>query len=113
MQAAAASGGQAALDWLAANPKPALVLLDLIMPKMDGFAFLEHLQQHPELADLPVVILTAKELTDNERSFLAERTLLVLTKGAQPISKLGYALAAIANRSRKPRHQGAADGKME
>jgi PAS domain S-box-containing protein len=113
MQAAAAAGGQAALDWLAANPKPALVLLDLIMPKMDGFAFLEHVRQHPELADLPVVILTAKELTDNERGFLAERTLLVLSKGAQPISKLGYALAAIASRNRSTRSQGAADRKTE
>jgi hypothetical protein len=45
-------------------------------------------------------VLTAKELTDNERSFLAERTLLVLSKSAQPISKLGFALAAIAGRNR-------------
>jgi hypothetical protein len=62
---------------------------------------------------LPVVILTAKELTDNERGFLAERTLLVLSKGAQPISKLGYALAAIASRNRSTRSQGAADRKTE
>jgi hypothetical protein len=52
-------------------------------------------------------------LTDNERGFLAERTLLVLSKGAQPISKLGYALAAIASRNRSTRSQGAADRKTE
>jgi hypothetical protein len=43
-----------------------------------------------------VVVLTAKELSEEERAFLAERTLLVLSKGAQPISSLGSALAAIA-----------------
>ena len=50
----------------------------------------------PEYAELPIVVLTAKELTDNERSCLAERTLLVLSKSAQPIGKLGFALGAIA-----------------
>ena len=41
LKAVEAENGQAALDWLAANPAPALVLLDLMMPVMDGFAFLE------------------------------------------------------------------------
>ena len=40
------------------------------------------------------------DLTDAERNFLAERTLLVLSKGAQPITSLGGALAAIAGRNR-------------
>ena len=42
-----AENGQAALDWLAANPAPALVLLDLMMPVMDGFTFLERVQVDP------------------------------------------------------------------
>ncbi|MGH6671255.1 MAG: response regulator [Xanthobacteraceae bacterium] len=100
MRAADAADGQVALDWLENNPQPALVLLDLIMPKIDGFEFLERLRQKPGFVDLPVVVLTAKELTDSERSYLAEQTLLVLSKSAQPVSKLGYALAAIAGRNR-------------
>ena len=48
-------------------------------------------------------MLTAKELTDNERSFLAERTILVLSKSAQPIGTLGAALAAIAARAQAAR----------
>jgi PAS domain S-box-containing protein len=100
MQVSEAANGQAALDWLGKNPQPALVLLDLMMPKMDGFEFLERTRQNPDYVDLPIVVLTAKELTDNERSYLAERTLLVLSKSAQPISKLGFALAAIAGRNR-------------
>ncbi len=93
-----AENGQAALDWLGKNPPPALVLLDLMMPVMDGFTFLERAQQVPALARVPVVVLTAKDLTEAERRVINERTLLVLTKGAQPLSSLGSALAAIARR---------------
>lgn len=93
-----AENGKVALDWLEKNPAPALVLLDLMMPVMDGFAFLERVQQVPALTRVPVVVLTAKELTEAERRVINERTLLVLTKGAQPLSSLGSALAAIARR---------------
>jgi PAS domain S-box-containing protein len=52
-----ASGGEAML-WLARN-LPALVLLDLVMPQPDGYAVLRHLRARPELAEVPVVVLTA------------------------------------------------------
>ncbi len=93
-----AENGQAALDWLKTNPAPALVLLDLMMPVMDGFTFLDHVKEVPALAQVPIVVLTAKDLTEAERRVVNERTLLVLTKGAQPLSSLGSALAAIARR---------------
>jgi signal transduction histidine kinase/CheY-like chemotaxis protein len=96
LKAAEAENGQAALDWLQSNPAPALVLLDLMMPVMDGFTFLEKVRHVPALARVPIVVLTAKDLTDAERRMVNERTLLVLTKGAQPLSSLGSALAAIA-----------------
>jgi signal transduction histidine kinase/DNA-binding response OmpR family regulator len=96
LKAVEAENGKAALDWLAKNPPPSLVLLDLMMPVMDGFAFLERVQDVPALRRVPIVVLTAKDLTDAERRVINERTLLVLTKGAQPLSSLGSALAAIA-----------------
>ena len=98
MRTAEAVNGKAALDWLAANPTPALVLLDLMMPVMDGFEFLERVRDIAAFAELPIVVLTARELLESERSFLAENTLMILSKSAQPIGTLGSALAAIAHR---------------
>jgi len=100
MKAATAVNGRAALAWLEKNPRPDLILLDLMMPEIDGFEFLERIREHKDYGDVPVVVLTAKELSEAERGFLAERTLLVLSKSAQPIAALGAALSAIAARGR-------------
>jgi signal transduction histidine kinase/DNA-binding response OmpR family regulator len=101
MRAAEAINGAAALDWLRDHPAPALILLDLMMPEMDGFAFLDHVRADAALREVPIVVLTAKELTEGERAFLAERTILILSKSAQPIGSLGAALTALA-RQRVP-----------
>jgi signal transduction histidine kinase/CheY-like chemotaxis protein len=53
---------------------PQLVLLDLLMPGMDGFAVLEHMQELPAAANLPVVVVTSKDLDEEERAWLRERT---------------------------------------
>jgi PAS domain S-box-containing protein len=92
LEVAEAENGRAGLAWLQANPSPALVLLDLVMPEVDGFEFMAHLQRTAALAALPVIVLTAKSLTEEERRFLAERTMLVLSKSAQPIAGLGPAI---------------------
>jgi CheY-like chemotaxis protein len=91
-----AANGRAAIEWLRSHPTPSLILLDLMMPQMDGFEFLNRIRDDDKLVDVPVVVLSAKELTAEERAFLAERTLLVLSKSAQPIGSLGSALSAIA-----------------
>jgi CheY-like chemotaxis protein len=91
-----ASNGLEGLQILRDGWSPCMVLLDLMMPVMDGFTFLERVQSIPALARVPIVVLTAKDLTEDERRMVNERTLLVLTKGAQPLSSLGSALAAIA-----------------
>jgi signal transduction histidine kinase/CheY-like chemotaxis protein len=100
LKTAEANNGRIALDWLKNHSMPSLVLLDLMMPEMDGFEFLERVRADEKLARLPVVVLTAKDLTEAERNFLAEQTILVLSKNAQPIATLGKALSAIANRGR-------------
>jgi CheY-like chemotaxis protein len=98
MKSAEASNGREALQWLEGNAPPALILLDLMMPEMDGFEFLEKIRKVDRWSDIPTVVLTAKNLNDRERSFLAERTLLVLSKSGQPIGSLGAALSALARR---------------
>jgi two-component system sensor histidine kinase/response regulator len=55
----AASGAQA-LQWLAAR-RPDLILLDLLMPGMDGFAVCKQIQQNPEWADIPIIFLSASD----------------------------------------------------
>lgn len=56
---AQARSGREALDYLRANPLPRLIILDLLMPEMDGWQFLEERKKDGKLADVPVVVLTA------------------------------------------------------
>jgi CheY-like chemotaxis protein len=59
-QAAAGVGnGREALDHLRANRRAALILLDLMMPVMDGWQFRKEQQQDPALAPIPVVVVSA------------------------------------------------------
>lgn len=60
---------------------PSLVLLDLMMPVMDGFEFIEQLRKLPIGQHIPVVVHTAKELTEQERQRLRGRVDNVLQKG--------------------------------
>jgi CheY-like chemotaxis protein len=79
--AALAGHGGDALAWLEANPLPRAVLLDLLMPEMDGFEFLHHLRARPEWRALPVIVLTAKILTEAEDAELRAMTQRVVAKG--------------------------------
>ena len=77
-----AENGRVGLDAVAAQV-PGLVLLDLMMPEMDGFEFIEHLRKRPDGRDLPVVVLTAKDLTESDRQRLRGTVENVLQKGGQ------------------------------
>jgi CheY-like chemotaxis protein/GAF domain-containing protein len=59
-----------------------LVVLDLMMPEVDGFEVLESLREDPETADLPVIILTAKDLTLKEKERLLSASERIITKGS-------------------------------
>lgn len=57
-----AESGQAALTWLA-RETPGLIILDLVMPEMDGFAVLEHVRADPRTRQIPVLVLSGKILS--------------------------------------------------
>jgi signal transduction histidine kinase/DNA-binding response OmpR family regulator len=64
-----ATNGQEALAELEAKV-PSLVLLDLMMPVMDGFEFVERVRDDVDLEGLPIIVVTAKDLSEEERSRL-------------------------------------------
>jgi signal transduction histidine kinase/CheY-like chemotaxis protein len=79
---AEAADGMDAVEWLEAHDKPAMILLDLAMPRMDGFAFLAEVGRRPDWRDIPIVILTAMHLGTAERELLSGRAREVLGKGS-------------------------------
>lgn len=91
-QVVEAGNGLDGLRWLESHPPPALILLDLMMPVMDGFEFLEEIERRPKLHSIPVVVLTAKRLTSEEIAVLTGRTERVMTKEATSSAELGAAI---------------------
>jgi PAS domain S-box-containing protein len=71
--------GEAALEAIAQR-RPAVILLDLLMPRMDGFALIEQLQQAPLSQQIPVIVLTAKTLTAAEQALLEQSVRTVIQK---------------------------------
>ncbi len=94
------TNGRLALSWLAENPAPALILLDLMMPEMDGFEFLDTFNSRADWRHVPVVIITAKQLTAAERGLLAVRT--VIEKGDSIDRDIAAAIAKAVSRRPTP-----------
>jgi signal transduction histidine kinase/DNA-binding response OmpR family regulator len=78
---AEADNGVQALDWLGEHPMPAVILLDLMMPEMDGFEVLDALAAHAQWREIPVIVVTAKQLTAAERERLQGQARKVIEKG--------------------------------
>jgi signal transduction histidine kinase/DNA-binding response OmpR family regulator len=74
-----ASNGREALARLQQD-KPDLILLDLMMPEMDGFAVVASLQKEPAWRDIPVIVITSRDLTASDRDRLNSGVQTVLVK---------------------------------
>ena len=61
-----AANGKDGLEWLARSERPCLILLDLMMPVMDGHAFRAAQLNDPQIADVPVVVVSAHRDLDTE-----------------------------------------------
>jgi signal transduction histidine kinase/CheY-like chemotaxis protein len=100
LSVAEAADGRQALAWLGDHPAPAMILLDLIMPEMDGFEVLDALAAHAEWREIPVIVITAKQLTAAERERLLRQAQKVIAKGTA--SRLDIAAAISAAVRRRP-----------
>jgi signal transduction histidine kinase/CheY-like chemotaxis protein len=89
-----AENGRAALARLA-DARPDIIVLDLVMPEMDGFEFLVEMRARSEWRSIPVVVVTAKDLTAEERGRLNGDVESVLQKGASDVGELLRELARI------------------
>jgi signal transduction histidine kinase/CheY-like chemotaxis protein len=74
------ANGRRALSWLGENAPPAVILLDLMMPEMDGFEFLDTIAARAEWREIPVIVVTAKPLTAAERDRLLLQARKVMEK---------------------------------
>jgi threonine synthase len=75
-----ATNGQEAIE-LAQKEVPDLIILDLMMPEIDGFTVLDALKANPQTASIPVIVVTAKELTAEEKKRLQGRIHSLMQKG--------------------------------
>jgi len=63
---------------------PGLVVLDLMMPEMDGFEFVAEFRRHEAWRGIPIIVVTAKDVTDEDRERLNGGVERILEKGAYP-----------------------------
>ncbi len=103
-QVVEAENGEVALEALAAA-RPDAIILDLMMPKMDGFEFLGRMRAATGQHDVPVVVLTARELTDQDRNRLKGGVERIIQKGGRDemLRQLADELRKCVNR-RNARH---------
>jgi CheY-like chemotaxis protein len=89
-----ASSGQEALT-LAAAHQPDVILLDMMMPEMDGRATLQHLKANPETRNIPVILATAKIQPAEAATFQELDVIAVFTKPFRPLELAPQILQAL------------------
>jgi signal transduction histidine kinase/CheY-like chemotaxis protein len=78
-EVAEAENGRVALEQVG-HFRPSVILLDLMMPEMDGFEFVANLRDREEWRDIPVVVLTAKDVTQRDRQRLDQHVAQIIQK---------------------------------
>ncbi len=80
-----AASGQDALAALADGLRPDVILLDVMMPNLDGPGTLERLRQQPDLVDTPVIFMTARAQAHEQDRFLSLGAIAVIVKPFDPM----------------------------
>lgn len=99
LKVTAFTGGSPALEWLA-HHTPDLITLDLMMPGMDGFEVLDALRRQEHLKDVPVLIITAKDIFPEDRTRLNGRISAIIQKGPRQREELLLEVRETLNRRR-------------
>jgi len=97
---ATAADGQAALAAVA-HERPSAMVLDLMMPRVDGFQVLQSLRDEPTTRDLPVIVVTAKDLTEDDRQRLSRSAERVILKQAMPLEDLRHEIRGLLQTRRQ------------
>ena len=79
-----ANGGEKALKIAASDPPPNLILLDIMMPGMDGYEVCRRLKGDPETMNIPVIFLTARSEVEDEKKGLELGAVDYITKPVSP-----------------------------
>ena len=80
----AATNGKKGLDIAATSPLPDLILLDIMMPEMDGYQVCDALKKSTATSDIPVIFLTAKNESEDEEKGLKMGAVDYITKPVSP-----------------------------
>jgi CheY-like chemotaxis protein len=92
-----ACDGEAGLRAIEAK-RPDILLLDLLMPRVDGFQLIERLRQNPKTQDLSIIVISAKELTTTESERLKKTVSFVMSKQGFEGEKLVDEINTLLNR---------------
>jgi signal transduction histidine kinase/DNA-binding response OmpR family regulator/putative methionine-R-sulfoxide reductase with GAF domain len=92
------ANGRLALSWLGDNRPPAIILLDLMMPEMDGFEFLDALAARTDWREIPIIVITAKQLSAGERDRLSRQAQKVMEKATATRVDIAAAIGAAVRR---------------
>jgi CheY-like chemotaxis protein len=91
-----AENGRIALERVA-EQTPGVIILDLIMPEMDGFEFVAALREKAEWTSIPIVVLTAKEITAEDRARLEGSVARIFQKGGRGPAELVEDIRRLVN----------------
>ncbi len=94
-----AENGLIALDKIG-EKKPGLIILDLMMPEMDGFTFITELRKNKDLLSIPIIVVTAKDITIEDRARLNGYVNQILHKGGFTQEELLNYIRAIIKSSK-------------
>ena len=101
-----ATSGGLALS-IVQSDKPELIILDLMMPEIDGFAVLETIKSNAATRDIPVIIVTAKEITAEDRERLDGHMIALFNKGMFTADELLENIARVLeNMNKEIAHEG-------